>query len=73
MQGPRNRSYSYYKQQVILYNKVLTPNGNPPPWVQIPKYVGWLTSLTEDNRIQNSIVSRDHVEYLSQLIKRDKS
>jgi len=46
--------------------KSLLQNGEPPPWLKIPEYVGWLTTLADNDRIRNSIVSTDHTEYLNQ-------
>ena len=47
------------------------PAGRPPLLPKIPDYVGWLTSLTEDDKQSRAVVSAENPEYLREFLFRN--
>ena len=40
----------------------------PPPWANIPSYVGYLCSLTKEGHIQNTLVSITYLDALNEFL-----
>ena len=38
-------------------------------WLRIPPYIGWLVRLTEDEALQQSLLSSDTPQYLDEFLQ----
>jgi len=48
--------------------RAIVPLPEPPPWGNLPDYVGWWMELTEDGAIRMSPVSSDSAEGLTEFL-----
>jgi restriction system protein len=54
--------------QTSYVTKSYGPSQKRPPWLNIPKYIGWLVSLTEDGKQSMAVVSVENPEYLNRFL-----